>query len=501
MLPEGIFYNTMAEADYLSCVLQPDNVIEAENIISDLIPEEFYKESHKLIYSAVCEVVKAGELPNIATVYQRMKDNKTAEKAGGVAALTTLQGRLIGTITATQNKRIIKDHAARRALYSITAEIQKAITSSDKDAEELRAELAGKIEQVPAAMIEQDTESYLKSYAGSKIADFLATAEAAAKNSATKTGFSRLDKLLGGGLYAGLYVVGAISSLGKTTFCLQVADQVARAGRDVLIFSLEMAEDEIMAKSISRVSLRLAWSKYGRGSNNTARSTREVLTGALWKNFTIPQTEILFEACEDYEKTGQHIKIIEGVGNVGVNEVRAAVHRHIRITGRTPLVIVDYLQILAPYNDRGTDKQNTDKAVLELKKLSRDYNIPVIAISSFNRENYSSPVNLAAYKEAGSVEYSADVAIALQFAGMDFQEGDTKEKRPARIRDLFKDQIAKGARGDRQDIELKILKNRNGVKGEIVLGFYPRYNFFEEAPETTYVTAAADGWKAFGQEV
>ena len=256
-----------------------------------------------------------------------------------------------------------------------------------------------------------------------------------------------------------------------------------------------------MAKSISRVSLRLAWSKYGRGSNNTARSTREVLTGALWKNFTIPQTEILFEACEDYEKTGQHIKIIEGVGNVGVNEVRAAVHRHIRITGRTPLVIVDYLQILAPYNDRGTDKQNTDKAVLELKKLSRDYNIPVIAISSFNRENYSSPVNLAAYKEAGSVEYSADVAIALQFAGMDFQEGDTKEKRPARIRDLFKDQIAKGARGDRQDIELKILKNRNGVKGEIVLGFYPRYNFFEEAPETTYVTAAADGWKAFGQEV
>ena len=69
------------------------------------------------------------------------------------------------------------------------------------------------------------------------------------------TGFKNFDSILDGGLYEGVYILGAIPSLGKTTLALQIADQIAEAGEDVLIFSLEMARRELMAKSISRLTL------------------------------------------------------------------------------------------------------------------------------------------------------------------------------------------------------------------------------------------------------
>jgi replicative DNA helicase len=156
------------------------------------------------------------------------------------------------------------------------------------------------------------------------------------------------------------------------------------------------------------------------------------------------------------------------------------VERHIKITGNKPVILIDYVQILAPYNERATDKQNTDKSVLELKRLSRDYSIPVIGISSFNRDNYTQPVNMAAFKESGAVEYSSDVLIALQYEGMDYQPKEKDGDRQKRIRELLEQQIAIGKSGKAQSIQVKILKNRNGSKGDTVIDFYPMFNLFSE---------------------
>lgn len=74
------------------------------------------------------------------------------------------------------------------------------------------------------------------------------------KSGGISTGFENLDKLLDGGLYPGLYVIGANSSLGKTTLVLQIADSIAKSGQGVLIFSLEMSRFELIAKTLSRMS-------------------------------------------------------------------------------------------------------------------------------------------------------------------------------------------------------------------------------------------------------
>jgi len=225
-----------------------------------------------------------------------------------------------------------------------------------------------------------------------------------------------------------------------------------------------MARAELMAKSISRLTLMYCLDKEIPASN--AKTNRGITSGKRWEKYTDQEYDAINNALAVYEKYARNIYISEGVGDIGAAEIRATIEKHKRITGKTPVVIIDYLQIIAPYSERATDKQNTDKAVLELKRISRDFKAPVIAISSLNRASYNEVINMAAFKESGAIEYSSDVLIGLQLAGAGKQGFDVdaikaKEPRP---------------------IELKILKHRNGPTGGIVnLEYYPKFNHFQEA--------------------
>ena len=289
------------------------------------------------------------------------------------------------------------------------------------------------------------------------------------------TGFENLDYFLDGGLYPGLYVFGAISSLGKTTFIMQIADSIAKSGRGVLIFSLEMSRFELIAKTLSRLSFNRSHEKYG--SDEHAKTTRGVLLGR-WQNKK--DFEIYAETVKDYSGWGSNIHITEGIGNIGVAEIRAKIEEFKKFRNETPVVIIDYLQILAPFDLKMTDKQNVDKNITELKRLSRDFEIPVLGISSFNRENYSAPVSMTSFKESGAIEYSSDVLIGLQYEGWDYEEGEAETMRLKRLRQLKKDLWQRAQDLSSQDIQLKILKNRNGVKGDLFFDFYPAFNCFEE---------------------
>jgi len=313
-------------------------------------------------------------------------------------------------------------------------------------------------------------ETYQQNSAAAHIGEFRNVVVNSINTPAISTGFVELDRILDGGLYEGLYVLGAISSLGKTTLVLQIADNMAQQGRDVLIFSLEMARYELMAKSISRITYQDASNKAD------AKTTRGILAGGRYKEYNATEKELIRNAVEQYREYAQHIYIHEGIGDIGIEQLKEAVNRHIEMTGNRPIVIIDYLQILAPYDMRASDKQNTDKAVLELKRLSRDKKIPVIGISSFNRESYKDSsgnkgrVTQADFKESGAIEYSADVLIGLEFIGAgnkDYSEKEEKKKDPREIR-------------------LVILKNRNGRAWETdTFRYYPLFNYFEETESNT----------------
>lgn len=271
------------------------------------------------------------------------------------------------------------------------------------------------------------------------------------------TGFSELDRTLGGGLFEGLYFIGALSSLGKTTFTLQIADQVAQQGHDVLIISLEMARSELMAKSISRLT--------SSGDCRYAKTTRGITTAAYYKHYSDEERARINQAINEYATYAEHIFITESVGNTTVDEVRRLIDNHVKITGNKPLVVIDYVQILRPLDPRMSDKQAVDYNVMELKRISRDFKIPIIGISSLNRQSYKEKISMTSFKESGAIEYSSDILIGLQFEGVGKEKFDVDEAK---------------AKDERQ-IELVILKNRNGKTGvKIGYTFIPKFNSFDE---------------------
>lgn len=328
---------------------------------------------------------------------------------------------------------------------------------------------------------QKEEQAYYQTSAVNGLSEFIADIEKRHNRDCVSTGFENLDEILDGGFYPGLYIIGAISSLGKTTFALQVADNAAKKGQDVLVFSLEMGKQELIAKSISRLSFQKC--KNWGSDLDFATTTRNLMNGKSLNSKE--RVDFLNECIKGYADYAGRIYYHIGIGDIGVEKINAVIARHIKITGRKPLVIIDYLQIIAPFDMRATDKQNTDKAVVELKRASRDYDVPIFAISSFNRENYTSPVNIASFKESGAIEYTSDVLMALQFKGMDYlkkEDGkyEDEKSRTARIIQLRNEQ-EKNAEipGKPQELQLKILKNRNGRKGGVDLEFHPMFNCFE----------------------
>ena len=377
--------------------------------------------------------------------------------------------------------------------------IQANISDTKKDPNELLSADAGRLARNVADCLlsakkqaEQAEEERLTAYRAESnsgfIDGFFEAVEKSKSTPAIPTGFRALDILLDGGLYSGLYVLGAITSLGKSTLALQIADNIAASGHDVVFIALEMSRQELIAKSLSRLTWQLANSK-GLSAEivkQRSKTVRGILSGKRWSAYSREEVELIAEAADKYKADiSSRIWIHEGVGDIGVEQVRGIVERHISITGRLPVLFVDYVQILSPADVRASDKQNMDKAVLELKRLSRDKGIPVVCISSLNRDNYTQPINNAAFKESGSLEYGSDCLMGLQFSGMDYQEGETDKQREKRIRELVRDQKDKGNGGKSEALQLKILKNRNGRSGaSMSLAYYPMFNVYTDGEFT-----------------
>lgn len=154
---------------------------------------------------------------------------------------------------------------------------------------------------------------------------------------------------------------------------------------------------------------------------------------------------------------------------ITIDDIERDVMNHIKITSELPVVFIDYLQIIPPSeSEKGlTDKARMDSIVLRLKDISRKYNIPIVVISSFNRQNYGQQANMTAFKESGSIEYSSDVVIALEFSALSDDETSYNEvvERSKAIR----------------NVDVVVLKNRNGQSGaRIHYAFYTKYNYYYE---------------------
>lgn len=264
------------------------------------------------------------------------------------------------------------------------------------------------------------------------------------------TGIAPFDNLMGGGLRTGeLVTLGALSSVGKTTLCLQIGDHMAAAGRAVLFVTIEQGRDELVAKSVSRLTAETGGPVLG---------AWEILRGDHAGRES-PENRALNSACVEYIRRGidKNMWILESDDQPGVQDVWKAARALTK--DKPPVVILDYLQLLATPNDRLTDKQATDINVKSLRQLARELNTIVLAISSLNRSSYSDGVTLESFKESGSIEYSSDVLLGLQPADLKSKVGNSETTKRSKARDAYEEMKRERIR----DMELVVLKNRSGA--------------------------------------
>lgn len=280
-----------------------------------------------------------------------------------------------------------------------------------------------------------------------------------------KTGWPGMDKHLT--LYPGLAVFGGASSLGKTTFAWQLCDQLLKAGESVLYITLEQTRAELYTKSIARMAYEQA------RKDGCADSVMDEISNLNVKR-RVDNARIK-AAKAQYVELSRNCTVVSGTFAITVNQICDYVNGYIRRTGKRPVVVVDYLQIISPpskYPDgsqfRGGIREAIDYNIMALKRLQVDNELLIIAISSFNRTNYTEPLSYSSFKESGMLEYSCDYVWGLQlkvqrsdntnYYTMEGKSG-AQINRPTSYRigviDNEQSKIVK-------DVQFVSLKNRNG---------------------------------------
>lgn len=310
------------------------------------------------------------------------------------------------------------------------------------------------------------------------------------------TGLANVDKALGGGLDNELYVLGAPSSIGKTTFALQIADHLASQKQHVFYYALEMQANQLISKSINRFAYQNA--DYGLDYSVNIPNVRKIYQGSWLKKWGNDRNTLgsLLLALQQYGDISSYLHIRDNMmRRPTASQIKKDVANYIAHTNIKPVVFVDYLQLL--HSEEGQenqiDKQRVSDAIWTLKTISRDFDIPVIVISSFNRSAYNdNNADMTAFKESGDIDYSAEVMLTLSY---DFEhtviqntEGLDEDCKGQKISDWLtrsKDRDSArlafdiARRQPTRAIQLKILKNRfSSIPAPVTLVTEPQFDIF-----------------------
>ena len=420
----------------------------------------FRDPKHAAIYQSILEVKNKSpnDSPDLLSIEDNLRRSGKLEMVGGVEALLDIQSS-IGSVANVENWcGILRQWAMlREMINACTSALQLCREPGGKEIHEL---LDG-IEQTFFAVRNDFVRSEIKSI-GDLVEDafnhFLALMDKRIEPG-IPTGFSDLDKLLGGGLKKQeMVVLAARPSIGKTALALNIARNIAmrnlpdkRVDRDqqpvskdvksVAFFSLEMSAEQVAQRLLCTES-KVSLSSISDGS------------------FNIEETNRLSRGAEALSNA--HL-FIDPTGGLSIFELRAKARKLKESDAGLDLIIIDYLQLMRAGDVSSRDGRQVEVSAISggIKKLAKDLDIPILVLSQLNREVEKTPNNktarprLSNLRESGSIEQDADVVIFLH-----------------RDRDEAKENNREAARNGVESL-LLVEKNRNGKTGEVKVNFFP----------------------------
>ena len=355
------------------CMIYPDSVSEIK-----LTPEMFYKDAHKKIYSAILQLPNKSDLLSV-TEYLRSKEQ--LEEAGGLLYLTELTGSIFSNSMIIHHSLLIKEKYLLREYIRIGYELQNKAFEED---------LSDVSEYAESSLFQlSDFTQTKEPRAIDKCIDELILEVEKIYNKEKSligipSGFTSIDRITGGWQPGNLIIIAGRPSTGKTALALTLASNPARLHYPVCLFSLEMAEGEL---------------------------TTRFMSGATgYTNVEIRNANINFDRFVDQSNSIANLPIyIDDTPALSLFELRSKVKKVI-IRFNVKLIIIDYLQLMKA--DAGNREQEVSIISRGLKAISKEFNIPVIALSQLNRqveERADKRPRLADLRESGAIEQDSDI--------------------------------------------------------------------------------------------
>lgn len=277
-------------------------------------------------------------------------------------------------------------------------------------------------------------------------------------SSGVMTGYSNIDDDVHG-LQPGIYVLAAAPSIGKTTFVIQMAEQMAQLGSHVVVISMEHNHEQVAAQGLARRLYRL-------GYDGTSRDVVQGLVDADALDAAISQYE---------EDVGDRLNVVSGIYSAA--EIVDYVEQYTVQMSTTPVLIIDYLQYMKP-DSAGTTREQIDDGLQTLKDYSLKRDMTIIAVSSVSRTFYYVPVSMDSMKETGGCEYSAHVVWGLQLDGVGEIDETARGSVAARQVQLVDSLKAAAPR----KMELVVIKDKMGKSGfSYKFDFWPEHSVFAPA--------------------
>ena len=424
-------------------------------IRSILKEEDFCRAEHRVVYRVLLELYDAGIEPSILSLLEELRKRQELDKVG-LRYVFMLAESAWTTGYAQAHAKVIKEKAILRRLMLFSEVLQEDVSQDVKPLQEIlheASEMFNELKTLTAETTSSSFSTFFKEKFGSKV-------EEMKRYASRKTGFANVDAAQ---IFTpGLYVLGGLPALGKTTFAWQLLEQMARQGEKCVYCSYEMSEFELYTKSLARELF------------NRDRKTNLTSAGIRRGD----ETRTLMEILTEFGEIGIDLTVME-MQEQDIDDLIFELRKY--CVEKAPVIVLDYLQIVPVRRKETSVKQGIDEIVRKLKNFQRETGATFIVISSFNRQNYGQQVAFESFKESGNIEYSADVVWGLQlYATRELKEGVTNQNREI---------IFKAKEANPRQVELKCLKNRQGKNYSCYFKYYPAVDTFEVCKEEDFKKA------------
>ena len=444
----------MNEADLSSHKLPPQNLEAEQSVLGGILIEnyainkvmevlgadDFYRESHRKIYKALIDLSERDEPADSITLTNELRKNGHLDTVGGASYIASLIDSVPTAANIEYYVKIVKEKAILRKLIQTSTEI---ITQSYED----RGDVESFLDEAERAIFDISENRVRPSFYPIKdvIKDSFKILERLYEKKELVTGipsgFKELDRMTAGFQPSDLIIVAGRPSMGKTAFCLNVAQYAAIQKKiPIAIFSLEMSKEQL--------GIRMLCSE-AHVEGTKLRSG--FLTESDWPRLTIAAGNL-----------SDALIYIDDTAALTILELRAKARRLKTEKGGLGMVIVDYLQLMKGRSRVESRQQEISEISRSLKALAKELHIPVIAVSQLSRKTEERTGNrpqLSDLRESGAIEQDADLILFI-----------------------YRDEVYNRSpeNPNRGKAELIIGKQRNGPIGQIELAFLDKFTTFKE---------------------